>query len=166
MAASTAGSTLPYRNQPKKLLGLAGCGAAPHKRREKGGAGSPRKKKRKDKKGEWANAKSIGNAINTKRNEGMAKLSTCGRWVYFSACAWENVKGGCDVYMAEYDVKNDVIDKLEPVNGLNSEFWDSQPSISCDGTTMYFVSNREGGLGGTDIWKSKLEMANGEPHSS
>jgi len=111
---------------------------------------------RKDKKGEWANAKSIGNAINTKRNEGMAKFTTCGRRVYFSACAWENVKGGCDVYMAEYDVKNDVIDKVEPANGLNSEFWDSQPSISCDGTTMYFVSNREGGLGGTDIWKSKL----------
>jgi outer membrane protein OmpA-like peptidoglycan-associated protein len=111
---------------------------------------------RKDKKGYWANAKSIGNAINTKRNEGMAKFTTCGRRVYFSACAWENVKGGCDVYMAEYDVANDIIDKVEPATGLNSEFWDSQPSISCDGTIMYFVSNREGGLGGTDLWKSKM----------
>jgi outer membrane protein OmpA-like peptidoglycan-associated protein len=114
---------------------------------------------RKNKDGVFANAKSIGNAINTNRNEGMAKFTTCGRRVYFSACAWENVQGGCDVYMAEYDVKNDIIDKVEPANGLNSEFWDSQPSISCDGSTMYFVSNREGGLGGTDIWKSKLNAA-------
>ena len=115
---------------------------------------------KKNKEGEWTNARSIGNAINTKDNEGMAKFTTCGRRIYFSACAWENVKGGCDVYMAEYDAKNDVIDKVEPANGLNSEFWDSQPTISCDGNTMYFVSNREGGIGGTDIWRSKLS-ANG-----
>lgn len=110
--------------------------------------------------GEWASAKSIGNAINTHYNEGMAKFTVCGRYVYFSACAWENVKGGCDIYMAEYDTKDGIIDKVEPSKGLNSEFWDSQPSISCDGNTMYFASSRKGGHGGTDIWMSELQ-ANG-----
>jgi outer membrane protein OmpA-like peptidoglycan-associated protein/Tol biopolymer transport system component len=107
--------------------------------------------------GEWDGAKSIGNAINTNYNEGMAKFTVCGRYIYFSACAWENVKGGCDIYVAEYDTKADIIDKVEPSKGLNSEFWDSQPSISCDGNTMYFASSRKGGFGGTDIWVSKLQ---------
>lgn len=110
--------------------------------------------------GAWDGAKSIGNAINTNYNEGMAKFTVCGRHVYFSACAWENVKGGCDIYVAEYDTKAGIIDKVEPSKGLNSEFWDSQPSISCDGNTMYFASSRQGGFGGTDIWMSKLQ-ANG-----
>ena len=105
---------------------------------------------------EWSNARSIGNAINTPKNEGMAKFTVCGRKIYFSACAWENVQGGCDIYMAEYDTKDEIIDKVEPATGLNSKQWDSQPSISCDGQTMYFVSSREGGFGGTDIWMSKL----------
>lgn len=115
---------------------------------------------KKNKNGEWSDAKSIGNAINTKNNEGMAKFSTCGRKIFFSACAWENVQGGCDIYMAEYDSKATIIDGVKPAQGLNGEFWDSQPSISCDGNTMYFVSNREGGFGGADIWVSKIQ-ANG-----
>lgn len=109
-------------------------------------------------KNEWGTAKSIGRAINTPYNEGMAKITTCGRKIYFAACAWENVEGGCDIYMADYDLKNGIIDVVEPAKGgLNSAEWDSQPSISCDGNTMYFVSNREGGIGGSDIYASKLQ---------
>ncbi|MCP4437619.1 MAG: OmpA family protein [Aureispira sp.] len=106
----------------------------------------------------WTKAESIGNAINTPMNEGMAKFTVCGRTVYFSACAWENVKGGCDIYQAGFDTQNDfgVVDNVEPVKGVNSDRWDSQPAISCDGTTMYFTSSRDGGQGGTDIWISTL----------
>ncbi len=32
--------------------------------------------------------------------------------------------------------------------------WDSNPSLSPDGKTLYFSSNREGGFGGDDIWKA------------
>ncbi|HXC04786.1 MAG TPA: OmpA family protein, partial [Bacteroidia bacterium] len=32
--------------------------------------------------------------------------------------------------------------------------WDSQPSISADGQTLYFASDRPGGYGGSDIWTS------------
>jgi hypothetical protein len=34
----------------------------------------------------------------------------------------------------------------------NSAFDNQQPSLSCDGTTLYFVSNRSGGVGGYDIY--------------
>ncbi|MBK9799966.1 MAG: OmpA family protein [Bacteroidetes bacterium] len=39
---------------------------------------------------------------------------------------------------------------------INSKYWDSQPSLSSDGNTLYFVSNRPGGKGEKDIWASSL----------
>jgi len=33
-------------------------------------------------------------------------------------------------------------------------YWDSQPSLSPDGNTLYFASNRPGGLGGIDLYVS------------
>ncbi|GAB3194640.1 outer membrane protein OmpA-like peptidoglycan-associated protein/tetratricopeptide (TPR) repeat protein [Pontibacter aydingkolensis] len=35
--------------------------------------------------------------------------------------------------------------------------WDSSPAFSADGKTLYFSSNRKGGLGGNDIYKSTLD---------
>ena len=46
-----------------------------------------------------------------------------------------------------------------PVNlgaTINSAHHDSEPSISADGQTLYFSSNRPGGMGSTDIWVSHL----------
>ncbi len=108
---------------------------------------------------EWTTGRSIGNIINTPFNEAMAKITVCGRTVYFSACAWENVQGGCDVYEADFDTEIStfgVVDEVRPTKGINSKKWDSQPAISCDAKTMFFASNREGGQGGTDIWMSTL----------
>jgi len=34
-------------------------------------------------------------------------LSVCGRTIYFSACGWENVQGGCDIFEADFDTQND-----------------------------------------------------------
>lgn len=34
--------------------------------------------------------------------------------------------------------------------------WDSNPCLSADGNTLYFSSNRDGGLGGDDIWKASF----------
>ncbi len=108
--------------------------------------------------GKWSAARSISKAINTPRNEGMAKLSVCGRTIYFSACGWENVQGGCDIFEADFDTQNDfaVVDDVRPSLGLNSQKWDSQPAISCDGKTMYFTSTRKGNIGGSDLWISSL----------
>ena len=42
-----------------------------------------------------------------------------------------------------------------PVNlgpAINSPFLDGNPAISKDGLTLYFASNRPGGVGGNDIW--------------
>lgn len=43
--------------------------------------------------------------------------------------------------------------------------WDSNPFLTQDGKTLYFSSNREGGMGSNDIWKSEKQADNtwGEP---
>ncbi len=35
---------------------------------------------------------------------------------------------------------------------MNSKNWDSQPSLGADGNTLYFSSDRPGGVGKRDIW--------------
>lgn len=60
------------------------------------------------------------------------------------------------VYGSEY--KWDNIENLgSKVNSLSS--WESQPSISSDGKTLYFASNRPGGYGGMDIYKTVVDSA-------
>ena len=48
---------------------------------------------------------------------------------------------------------------------VNGPHWESQPSISPDGKELYFVSNRPGGKGKMDLWKSSLteEGSFGQP---
>jgi tetratricopeptide (TPR) repeat protein len=45
--------------------------------------------------------------------------------------------------------------KAKPLNDkINTKYWESHASISSDGLTLYFTSNRKGGQGGLDIYKS------------
>ena len=39
---------------------------------------------------------------------------------------------------------------------INSKYWESQGVFSPDAKYLYFVSNRPGGYGGNDIWKSEF----------
>ena len=40
-------------------------------------------------------------------------------------------------------------------DNINTKYWESHASISKDGKTLYFSSNRKGGFGGLDIYRSK-----------
>ncbi|TND07588.1 MAG: OmpA/MotB domain-containing protein [Bacteroidetes bacterium] len=112
--------------------------------------------------GSWTPSMSIGSPINTPRNEGAPSLSPDGRFLFFTACADYNDYGegrrgfgSCDLFYSERKGKN----WSNPVNlgrKINSEYWESQPSFSSDGRTLYFVSNRKGGEGDGDIWMCAL----------
>lgn len=104
----------------------------------------------------WGMGNAAGITFNSGKNEGMTTLVRDGRTVYFTACGREEVKGACDIW--EGEVKGTKISKEKPLKGYsNSDRWDSQASISCDGRLLFFASNRAGGYGGTDIWMSKRE---------
>jgi Tol biopolymer transport system component len=61
--------------------------------------------------------------------------------------------GGADIWMITRASKEDLWG--EPINlgpVVNSPGWEQHPDISADGLTLYFGSNRSGGLGVQDIW--------------
>jgi len=99
----------------------------------------------------WKKAVSLGPPINTAGNEGALTLSPDGRYIFFAGCDRADNNGRCDLY-----VSNRMGDKWSlPTNlgtMVNSAAWESQPSVSSDGKTIFFASNRPGGLGETDIW--------------
>ncbi|MDP4282164.1 MAG: OmpA family protein [Bacteroidota bacterium] len=103
----------------------------------------------------WHNAVSLGPPINTPENEGALTLSPDGNYLFFAACERPDGFGSCDLYWSK-KIGNEwtTAENIGPV--VNSPAWDSQPSFSSDGRTLYFASKRAGGKGSSDIWKSIL----------
>ncbi len=106
--------------------------------------------------GKWQTATYLSDQINTPQyNEGAQSLSQDGKVLFFTGCNRPDGLGRCDIYISEK--KGD--DWGKPFNigpPVNTSGWESQPSISADGRTLFFTSNRKGGYGGYDIWKSTL----------
>lgn len=103
--------------------------------------------------GEWKNGSNLGKPINTRENEGAFSASADGKFIYFTSCSREGGEGRCDIWQSTK--KGD--GWSEPKNlgfPINTRDWESQPSLAADGITLYFISNRPGGYGGTDIWRS------------
>ena len=61
-------------------------------------------------------------------------------------------KQGGNVYFSE-NKGNKYGELEEPGSDINSDYWETHATISADGKTLYFVSNRPGGLGGRDIYR-------------
>lgn len=106
----------------------------------------------RDENGQWKPVENIGPPINTPYiNEGAQSLTADGKTMYFTVC-----EGRCNLFVSslQSNGKWGRPRKLpEPVNlGYSSE---KQPSISPDGSTLYFVSDRGGGYGGYDIWRAR-----------
>ncbi|MFM2285574.1 MAG: hypothetical protein RLZZ543_1071 [Bacteroidota bacterium] len=93
--------------------------------------------------------------FNKNSNEGGASLSADNRILFYTICKQE---GGellnCDLWYSVYgkDSWSEIKNAGPSINGKST--WDSQPSLSSDGKTLYFASNRPGGMGELDIWKS------------
>lgn len=116
--------------------------------------------------GKWQTATYLSDQINTPEyNEGAQSISQDGKFLFFTGCNRPDGLGRCDIYIAQKkgDDWGKPFDLPPPVN---TPGWESQPSISSDGRTLYFVSNRKGGYGGYDIWKSTLtDKGWGEPEN-
>ncbi len=106
---------------------------------------------------EWTESLPLGSKFNTSSHEGMTTVVRDGKTMFFTACGREGVLGPCDIW--EASVSGTEIQNVKTLTGtVNSPKWESQAAISCDGTTLYFASDREGGFGGTDIWMSKRDL--------
>lgn len=103
--------------------------------------------------GAWSRAKPLSGRVNTNFNEGAQNISQDGEWIIFTGCNYPEGQGSCDLYIS-YKTKTgwSEAENLGPI--LNTDFWESAPSLSPDKRDLYFSSSQSGGYGGKDIWVS------------
>ena len=103
--------------------------------------------------GTWNRAQEF-KRINTSYNEGSACLSLDGKYLFFSRCNAPESLGNCDLYMAEQASDSTWVNIKNLGPAINSSGWDSHPSLTHQGDTLYFASNRIGSFGLSDIYFS------------
>ena len=107
----------------------------------------------------WTTPQSISPKINSNYNEGTCSISADGRTLVFTSCDSRNSLGSCDLYISkkigeEWSVPENLGENI------NTSAWEAQPSLSNDGSVLYFSSERKGGFGRKDLWMSELDKNN------
>lgn len=94
---------------------------------------------------------SISDVINTKGNDAAIALSPDGNYLYTFTSI--NADNG-DIYVSK--LNGETWGKPEHLNNnINTNAWEGSCSVSADGRFLYFASEREGGLGGRDLYVSE-----------
>lgn len=103
--------------------------------------------------GQWMEAQSF-KTINTGYNEGSACLSKDGKRLYFARCNSPDSYGNCDLFEATLTADSVWGNVKNLGTSINTVSWDSHPSLSHSGDTLFFASDRLGGFGLSDIYYS------------
>ena len=93
----------------------------------------------------------LSDTLNFAAKKGSMSLSADLQTLYYAADYTEQGYGRYDIYK----VQRSPWGWSKPKNlgqRINSDFWDSAPSIAPDGNAIYFASNRPEGYGGIDIY--------------
>lgn len=106
-------------------------------------------------KGEWVAPQSISPLINGRENEGTSSINADARIMVFTKCGSPEGQGSCDIFYTER-IGNQWKEP-HPIKEINSPSWDSHPSLSPDGRTIFFTSSRPGGFGKMDIWAAEKD---------
>lgn len=100
--------------------------------------------------GRWSEPQNLTPSFGVDGNSYCTGLSYNGDELYVYRS--DNFDG--NLYVSRF--RNGKWSKLEKLNGnINTKFWESHASLSKDGRTLYFTSNRDGGYGGLDIYRSE-----------
>jgi len=102
--------------------------------------------------GDWGEAKTVGNVINTKFDDDSPYLSKDGKTMYFSSRG-HNTMGGYDIFKSEYDEIGRKWGTPENMGyPINTPDDDTYYRLSPDGSYAYLSSYRIGGYGEKDIY--------------
>ena len=95
------------------------------------------------------------------RNEGTPTFSPDGKTVIYArgnTGKRKDVSPDMDLYIARY-VDGSGWTEPRYVSASDSASWDGSPAFSRDGKTIYFASNRPGGLGGIDLYRVNMDAS-------
>jgi outer membrane protein OmpA-like peptidoglycan-associated protein len=104
----------------------------------------------------WGHVHNLGAPINTAGHDAVINISIDGQKLFL----YKDDNGDGNIYTS--DLMGDKW--LAPVKlneNINSPKWEGSVSVSADGNVLYFSSERDGGLGGKDIYSSK-KLPNGQ----
>ncbi len=104
--------------------------------------------------GAWTAAQRIDASGDPDIKSGSLAFDNVHNEVVFVQCYRNDGMGDCDLYIASTG-RDGWRTARNPGDPVNSPEWDCHPSISRDGSTLYFASERIGGMGGSDIYLSR-----------
>lgn len=110
----------------------------------------------KDDKGKWSKPEPVASGLNTAYDEGACCISADGKEMYLTQCTFEDA--------APRYAKVMISNRADASWGKAKEFHLTRdtlsafahPAISPDSEWLYFVSDMPGGLGGLDIWRTRI----------
>ena len=118
-----------------------------------------------DAKGEWTEPEAFEEPINFSQfDDGSPCVTMDGKQLYFTRCRYDNTKPmGAEIVTCSRT--GGKWGEPTAITMGDDSLVVAHPAIDPDGETLYFVSDREGGYGGKDIWKTQSsgDGAWGEP---
>lgn len=114
--------------------------------------------------GKWLEPVSVAE-INTDYHDRMPSISEDGRFLFFSSDR-PGGKGGDDIWVSELNTATNKWGPPVNVASINTAASEITPSIHSDGTTLYFSSNRAGGVGGSDVYFTQSVSRLADPDSA
>ncbi|MFN6947115.1 MAG: hypothetical protein ACK4ND_19410 [Cytophagaceae bacterium] len=104
----------------------------------------------------WSEPHNMGPNINSKNHDAGIALSADGQKLLIYRSEKTKIMSfpTGDIYISE--LQGDAWSKAEKLPAdINTKNWEPSASFSSDERTLYFTSNRKGGIGGTDIYSVK-----------
>ena len=101
----------------------------------------------------YSKAEIIKGDINIEPSKGAINISQDGAWLLFAGNFPGKGFGNFDLYIS-FDTPTGWSEPVNLGNNINTEFWESSPSLSPDKNALYFSSSRPGGYGGKDLYVS------------
>jgi len=113
--------------------------------------------------GPWSEPVNLGPPVNSPHIEATPSISADGLLLFFQSNRPGGYGGQVDIWVVRRKTTDD--SWSEPVNlgpVINTFGYDGTPSISADGSTLYFASNRPGGHGDEDLWQVSITPMPGD----
>lgn len=110
----------------------------------------------KDDNGKWSKPVSLSDYVNTNGHEASVSLSADGQ----TLIVFKDDGGNGNIYYTQWDGKT--WGGLQTFGSdINTKHWEPHACLSVDGNTLFFTSDRPGGKGGRDIYRS-VKLPNGK----
>ena len=104
----------------------------------------------------YSKADDIVGSLNAEPSKGAINISQDGEWLLFAGNFPGKGEGNFDIYIS-YSIPGGWSEPFNLGPQVNTEFWESGPSLSPDKRDLYFSSTSPDGFGGSDIYVSHFQ---------